>query len=89
MLSVGQFLFRPFNGGDAPSFTAAVRESEATVGKWMSWAHAGYAESDALAWFAHCTAERANGMSSRLSPSLAPNPSVKGTGLRPAPYVER
>ncbi|HSI51288.1 MAG TPA: GNAT family N-acetyltransferase [Ideonella sp.] len=55
------FLFRPFVAADAPSFTAAVRESTATVGQWMPWAHAAYADADALAWFAHCEQVRADG----------------------------
>jgi ribosomal-protein-serine acetyltransferase len=63
MLSAGLFIFRPFNENDAPSFAEAVRESGATVGKWMSWAHADYAESDALTWFELCARDRANGTS--------------------------
>ena len=31
----------------------------------------------------------AYGLPAKVSATLAPNPSVKGTGLRPAPYVER
>lgn len=63
MLTAGQFLLRPFNKTDAPSFAAAVQESGATVGKWMSWAHVDYTESDALSWFAHCDTERIDGTS--------------------------
>lgn len=55
------FLFRPFAEADAPSFAQAVRESMSTVGTWMTWAHADYTESEALAWFAACEASRANG----------------------------
>ena len=63
MFSVGQFQFRPFAKDDAHAFAAAVRESNATVGKWMSWAHAGYTESDALSWFVQCDSDRASGAS--------------------------
>lgn len=58
MLSSGRFQFRPFVESDIPSFVEAVRESTATVGKWMSWAHANYSAADAASWFAHCNAER-------------------------------
>jgi ribosomal-protein-serine acetyltransferase len=66
MFTAGQFLFRPFAESDAPSFAEAVRESVASVGKWMSWAHSGYSEADARAWFALCDQERANGTSHEL-----------------------
>jgi RimJ/RimL family protein N-acetyltransferase len=63
MLTAGQIFLRPFTAGDAPSFARAVQESGSTVGKWMSWAHAGYTESEALSWFAYCDAERVSGTS--------------------------
>jgi ribosomal-protein-serine acetyltransferase len=47
-------LLRPFEGRDAPVFTKAVRESAESVGRWMPWCHAGYADKDALEWFAAC-----------------------------------
>jgi RimJ/RimL family protein N-acetyltransferase len=59
----GRFFLRPFTADDAPSFAAAVRESTATVGKWMSWAHSDYTEAEALLWFAHCDAEHIQGTS--------------------------
>lgn len=55
------FILRPFTVADASSFASGVRESMATVGKWMTWAHAGYSDGDALAWFAACEASRACG----------------------------
>jgi RimJ/RimL family protein N-acetyltransferase len=61
MLSSGRFTFRPFAEADVPSFVEAVRESCATVGKWMSWAHDNYTTADAESWFAHCSQERASG----------------------------
>lgn len=57
------FVFRPFVESDAASFARAVCESGDTVGRWMSWAHAGYSEADALAWFALCEQDRAQGIS--------------------------
>lgn len=57
------FVFRPFAASDAASFAQAVCESGDTVGRWMSWAHAGYSEADALAWFALCEQDRAQGLS--------------------------
>jgi RimJ/RimL family protein N-acetyltransferase len=63
MQAASHFFLRPFVENDAVSFAEAVRESGATLGKWMSWAHAGYTDSDALSWFSHCTQERANGAS--------------------------
>jgi RimJ/RimL family protein N-acetyltransferase len=47
-------LLRPFEDGDAPAFTSAVRESAQSVGKWMPWCHADYTNNDALEWFAVC-----------------------------------
>ncbi|MFK3736637.1 GNAT family N-acetyltransferase [Massilia sp. TN1-12] len=55
------FLLRPLTTADAPAMAAAVRESQATVGKWMSWAHRGYSEADALDWVALCETGRADG----------------------------
>ena len=55
------FVLRPFTAADASSFAEGVRESMATVGKWMTWAHAEYTDNDALTWFAACEASRANG----------------------------
>jgi ribosomal-protein-serine acetyltransferase len=60
-LTAGDYLLRPFVPADAADFAAAVNESTATVGRWMSWAHAGYSEADALLWFQSCDASRAAG----------------------------
>ena len=51
MLTSGPFVFRPFTDADAPAIAQAGRESGATVGEWMSWAHDNYTESEALSWF--------------------------------------
>lgn len=58
MLSSGRYRFRPFVDADAERFVQAVRESTATVGRWMSWAHGDYSVTEALAWFALCNQER-------------------------------
>jgi RimJ/RimL family protein N-acetyltransferase len=47
-------LLRPFEGRDAPAFATAARESAESVGQWMPWCHADYADKDALEWFAVC-----------------------------------
>lgn len=60
MLYTSQFVLRPFTEADAAPFAAAVRESVTTVGRWMSWAHADYLETDALSWFSVCDAGRAS-----------------------------
>jgi RimJ/RimL family protein N-acetyltransferase len=54
------FLLRPLVPDDAPAMAAAVRESMASLGPWMPWAHAAYDEADALAWIAFCDAARAD-----------------------------
>lgn len=47
-------LLRTYTDADAAALADAVRESTATVGRWMAWCHAGFSEQDALAWFAVC-----------------------------------
>ncbi|MHB8310386.1 MAG: GNAT family N-acetyltransferase [Metallibacterium sp.] len=54
-------LLRPLRHGDATRFAAAVRESAASVGRWMSWPRADYTPQMALAWFADCAAKRRAG----------------------------
>ena len=51
-------LLRPYRRGDAARFAAAVRESAASVGRWMPWPRADYTPDMALAWFADCAARR-------------------------------
>ncbi|MDC8760197.1 GNAT family N-acetyltransferase [Janthinobacterium fluminis] len=60
-LSSRELCLRPYEEGDAAAFAAAVRESVATVGRWMPWCHDGYTLADALDWFAFCARERASG----------------------------
>lgn len=60
-LQSARFVLRPFKAADAPAFAEAVRESMASVGKWMGWAHGDYTKDEALSWFAFCDAARAAG----------------------------
>jgi ribosomal-protein-serine acetyltransferase len=53
------FTLRHATDADAEAFTGAVLESVATVGRFMTWAHARYRREDALAWFALCRERRA------------------------------
>ncbi|QVL50394.1 MAG: GNAT family N-acetyltransferase [Thiocapsa sp.] len=50
---------RPFVHADAEGFACAARESAGSVGRWMSWCHAGFSVGEARAWFAICAAELA------------------------------
>lgn len=90
-LLAGGFLFRPFVEDDAAAFTEAVRESRATVGQWMPWAHEAYSITDALAWFKHCEEQRAQGSSHEIGIfdattlndiALPPQPERTGHRLR-------
>lgn len=51
-LLVDGLVLRAFTDDDTGPFVDAVRESVETVGQWMSWCHAGYTVTEALAWFA-------------------------------------
>jgi RimJ/RimL family protein N-acetyltransferase len=57
-LQADSFLLRPLVADDAPAMAAAVRESMASLVRWMPWAHAAYDEADALAWIAACATAR-------------------------------
>lgn len=50
-LSVDDLCLRPYETRDVAAFVEAVRESHATVGRWMSWYHVGYSSTDAETWF--------------------------------------
>lgn len=55
-LSDGRLLLRPWQQADAALLVEAVRESVASVGRWLPWCHADYGLEDATAWVAHCRA---------------------------------
>ena len=50
-------LLRPWAPDDAGPMSEAVRESMDSVGRWLSWCHAGYDLDEARAWVAHCREE--------------------------------
>jgi ribosomal-protein-serine acetyltransferase len=60
-LRTADFLLRPLAPADAAELAAAVRESAATVGKWMTWASGDYGIEQAGEWIATCAANRAEG----------------------------
>ena len=61
MLPADRFILRPYLQGDCAAMSAGVRESAATVGRWMTWAKPDFSEYDAACWFAHCDHARATG----------------------------
>lgn len=81
-ISAGRFLLRPFQPSDVAAFVPAVRESLATVGKWMSWAHENYSAADAESWFALCDQQRDGAISYEFGIFQAESGSfVGGCGL--------
>ncbi|MFZ6657461.1 GNAT family N-acetyltransferase [Undibacterium sp. TJN19] len=50
---------RALEAGDAEQFAAVVLESVPTVGRWMSWCHAGFTVDGAHEWFDACNRARA------------------------------
>ena len=61
--SDGQVLIRPYRRSDVDALYAAVCESVAEVGPWLSWCHAGYKRSESKAWIAACSAAWTRGES--------------------------
>jgi RimJ/RimL family protein N-acetyltransferase len=57
------FSLRPFRHSDVAQFVAAVRESEATLSRWMPWAHQDYSVRDARLWVELCAENLAAGYS--------------------------
>jgi ribosomal-protein-serine acetyltransferase len=51
MLSANGIVIRPHEADDIAPMFAAVVESMATVGRWMSWCHPGYSMQDAMTWY--------------------------------------
>ena len=75
------YLLRPFAERDAEAFAAAVRESMATVGRWMSWSSSNYTEVQARLWFEQCDAYRALGTAHEFGIFDARGDFVGGAGL--------
>jgi len=61
LLLADDYVLRPLVRADAPAMAAAVRESLPHLGPWMTWAHARYDDTDAVAWIDACAAARADG----------------------------
>lgn len=53
-LADGRLLLRPWRDTDVPELHAAVRESVASVGRWLPWCNADYGLERAEAWVAQC-----------------------------------
>ena len=49
-LSSERILLRPYRIEDAGVVLVAATESVETVGRWMPWCHAGYAETESVTW---------------------------------------
>ncbi|MES2163465.1 MAG: GNAT family N-acetyltransferase [Pseudomonadota bacterium] len=79
-VAAGRYLLRPFVVADAQAFAAAVRESAASVGRWMPWAHDAYSEEQALSWFEWCDASRADGSAHEFGIFLADGQTLIGGG---------
>ena len=52
--TVDELLARPYHAGDAPALAQAVRESIASLSRWLDWCHAGYGLDDARQWIDFC-----------------------------------
>ncbi|GAB3788324.1 GNAT family N-acetyltransferase [Dyella agri] len=53
-LADGRLLLRPWRSADAAELHDAVRESVASVGRWLPWCNADYGLERAEAWVAQC-----------------------------------
>lgn len=47
---------RPWQERDATALHDAMRESQESIGRWLSWCHPAYDLEEAMAWIAHCQA---------------------------------
>jgi RimJ/RimL family protein N-acetyltransferase len=54
LLIEGPLSLCPWQESDSGDLLEAVRESIASVGRWLAWCHPGYELADAQAWIAHC-----------------------------------
>ncbi|MEW9623325.1 GNAT family N-acetyltransferase [Rhodanobacter geophilus] len=54
VLADGRLLLRPWRSADATELHDAVRESVASVGRWLPWCNADYGLQRAEAWAAQC-----------------------------------
>lgn len=65
-LHEGGFVLRPYRAEDLPAFVEAARESAATVGRWLGFAHAAYSAEEGAAWFARSAQNLAAGTAYEL-----------------------
>jgi RimJ/RimL family protein N-acetyltransferase len=63
LIDAGRYMLRPLEDEDAYAMAEAVRESAASISRWMDWAHAAYTPDEALAWIVACREARADGVS--------------------------
>ena len=75
------YRLRPLLSGDAQAFALAVRESTATVGRWMSWSTPTYTELQAVQWFEQCASYRAAGSAHEFGIFNEHGEFVGGAGL--------
>jgi len=59
--TVDELLARPYRASDAPALADAVRESFASLSRWLDWCHAGYGLDDARQWIDFCARGWASG----------------------------
>jgi RimJ/RimL family protein N-acetyltransferase len=81
MIVASPFILRPYQQTDAVQMSAAVRESTATVGRWMTWAKPGFNDYDAICWFEHCNQARASGTAHELGIFTGDGHFMGGCGL--------
>ena len=53
-LAAEYVILRKFESADSEQFVEAIRESEASVGKWLPWWKADYSQDEAHSWFQIC-----------------------------------
>ena len=53
-LAADGIAIRSYRNEDADALLAAVQESTATVGRWLSWCNRRYGKADSAAWIAYC-----------------------------------
>lgn len=60
-LAVRGLRLLPWQPMHAEALYEAVRESIASIGRWLPWCHAGYSRENAEAWIEHCQSSWAQG----------------------------
>ena len=60
-IETARLLIRPYTAADIDKQIEAVRESVATVGRWLAWCTPDYSAQQAADWFASCAEAMAEG----------------------------